>query len=134
MSDSNGDLKQWLSQQAVGSFDHLPYELFDHPCTIRQLTGAERDELEKARVKRFPRDRDLSVDDINWNNIRALHVSYYLGDVHGNRIYTSASDVEAIGMWPAKLVEEIYALGLKQNGIDEDAVEDAKKNLETTRS
>lgn len=132
MSDHK-ELKQWLNQQAVGSFTHLPYELFGHPCTIRQLTGAERDELEKARLKRLPNNREVTVDDINWHNIRALHVCYYLGDVHGERIY-GVDDAEAIGQWPAKLVEEIYDLGLKQNGIDENAIEEAKKNCETTRS
>lgn len=110
----------------LGTSD-LPRERVDCPewggCVwIRTMTSAERDSWEAARLERKGRRMAPSLD-----NLRASLVVYCCVDEEGKRIFAD-DDAEALGGKSAKVLDRLFAVAQRINGVGDEDLESLVKN------
>lgn len=115
-----------------------PYKIADLALTIRMISPAERDCLERQRMLyRFKDDEQgvrMTDMDINFNQFRARHVAVFLGDADGNRIYSDKELQEIDREWPAHIADEVMELGLAHNKMDSMAAARKKKSCSSDQN
>jgi len=91
---------------------------------VRTMTGAERDSFEQGIVND---DRTA-----NLSNIRAKLCALTVIDEEGKRIFTD-DDVKGIGEKSSLVLDRVFQVAQKLNGISPADVEDLAKNSEETQ-
>jgi len=91
---------------------------------VRTMTGAERDSFEQGIVND---DRTA-----NLSNIRAKLCALTVVDEEGKRIFTD-DDVKGIGEKSSLVLDRVFQVAQKLNGISPTDVEDLAKNSEETQ-
>ena len=91
---------------------------------VRTMTGAERDSFEQGIVND---DRTA-----NLSNIRAKLCALTVVDEEGKRIFTD-DDVKGIGEKSSLVLDRVFQVAQKLNGISSADVEDLAKNSEETQ-
>ena len=91
---------------------------------VKVMSGTERDAFEGSIFEQKGKDIQR-----NLGNLRAKLVSKCLVDEKGNRLFTD-KEVEIIGKKSAKVLDRIYEVCVKLNGIGPKDVEELTKNSE----
>lgn len=89
---------------------------------VRTITGTERDAFEQSSIEVRGKSREA-----NLRNIRARLCVLCIVDESGERLLQD-SDAEAFGKHPAPLVDRIFAVAQRLNGLGAKDVEDLAKN------
>ena len=92
-----------------------------HLC-IRCMTGTERDAFESEAYS-F-RGKDLQV---NRENFRARLLVRTLADEKGERLFAD-SDLSALGGKSAKILDRLFTVSMRINGLSREDVEELTKN------
>ena len=117
-----------LTQDAILSADDLTRERIDLPewgdgafAFVRTLEGNERDMFEESCQGKG--------DKPNLKNIRAKLVVLTLCDESGKRLFTDMQ-VNAVGKKSAAVLDRIFGVAQRLNGLTAKDVEDLAKNSE----
>lgn len=89
---------------------------------VKVMSGTERDAFESSIFEQKGKDIQR-----NLGNLRAKLVSKCLVDEKGNRLF-SDKEIEIIGKKSAKVLDRIYEVCVKLNGIGPKDVEELTKN------
>ena len=89
---------------------------------VKTMTGKERDafEMEAYTVK------GKSVE-ANRENFRARILLHTLADAEGKRLF-SAEDLEALGSKSGKVLDRLFGIAMKLNGLSQTDMEELTKN------
>ena len=98
---------------------HVP-ELGDEPLYVSKMTAASRDKFE-AMVNQGV------VGRVNLENIRARFCTLVCVNDKGEKLFTD-EDSEWLGEFDTDVIQKIFDVGARLNGISASAVEDAAKN------
>ena len=88
---------------------------------VRTMTGTERDSFEQEIVN--------TDESANLKNIRARLCVLTIIDDKGNRLF-DANDIEALGRKSALVLDRIFQVAQRLNGITSEDVEELAKNSE----
>jgi hypothetical protein len=121
-----------LDRESVLRLRQRKVEKLDVPETgdcvyVRQMTGAERDELEALMFNA----ETGTIHLLNVPNRRAVIASLTLCDENGQRLFTK-HDVPLLGSLGYEFLDRVTTAALRVNGLNDTAVEDAEKNSEPT--
>src|ERR1035437_8715941 len=86
---------------------------------VSTITGTERDAFESAITS--------SEGKVSVENIRAKLLVRCLTDENGNRLFTDA-DALQLGTKSANILDRLFTVARKLNGLSKDDVEELKKN------
>jgi len=123
-----------LTKEQILSIDDLKTEDVDVPewggvVRVRSLTGAERDEFESSLLVGKGKDRE-----VNMTNARARMVYLTAVDDEGKRLFTSPTDIKALGKKNAAALDALFAVGQKLSGLRKEDVDELLGNSETAPS
>jgi hypothetical protein len=111
-----------IKEKILGAADRNGKEVqvkeWDTTVYVRTMTGTERDAFEGSIL----RDGKVSPD-----GLRAKLLVRCLADENGNRIF-SDEEFEALGSKSAKVIDKLFAIAQKVNGIGQEDVDDLTKN------
>lgn len=93
--------------------------------SIKVMSGTERDAFESSIFEQKGKDIQR-----NLNNLRAKLVSKCLIDDKGSRLF-SDKEIEIVGKKSAKVLDRLYEVCVRINGIGQKDVEDLTKNSES---
>lgn len=116
-----------LTKAQILKADDLPTEVVDVPewggkVTVRTLTGTERDAFEESITKKKGKSFD-----VNMVNLRAKLCALTIVDDKGERLFTNA-DVVELGKKSAAVLDRIFTVAQKLNGLGKDDIEELAKN------
>ncbi len=83
---------------------------------IREITGAERDQLEQWIANENLKAQGKAV---GLPNVRARVAWYVLADEEGNRLFKDVKQVEKLGDMPAQALDAIFEAGKRVNALFE---------------
>lgn len=113
-----------LKDTILGAVDRpsQAVEVLEWGCTVmvRTLSGAERDAFESETFEAKGR--------INKQNIRARFLALCLCDAEGNRIFTTAEDAKKLGEKSAAVLDRLFEIAQKMNGLTQADVDELAKN------
>jgi hypothetical protein len=114
-----------------------PVELLDDSVLVRRLSGDDRDAWDVFVIANTHSKEDEEAGrgkegalKIGVKHYRATMVALGLSDKDGNRVYSDA-DIPKLGEWDGEVLDALYTVVRKHNGMAADAVEDARKNSES---
>lgn len=94
---------------------------------IRGLTGEAKDAYEQSLFVKDPEGKfKQSLD-----NVRAKLISACVIGPDGHRMFTSESQIKALGSKSAKALDKIFEACQRLNAISEKDIEELEGNLET---
>lgn len=93
---------------------------------VQELTGGERDAFEQLIS-----EKKQGNGSIDFKGIRATLVALSVVDESGQKIFTK-DDIDELDGKSAKALDAIFEVSQKLSGMSKEAIEDAKKPLETT--
>lgn len=89
---------------------------------IKVMTGSERDAFEASVFEQ--KGKDLQR---NLNNLRAKLVARCLVGEDGNRLFND-KEIDLVGRKSAKVLDKLYEVAVKLNGIGAKEIEELTKN------
>jgi hypothetical protein len=104
-----------------------PIRAFGQDLFVRVMSGAEYDDYEASQVRVELGDDGKRTSSVDIANLRARLAVKVLCDAEGQRIFQD-SDAAALGKKSSLDLKRIFDAGRRLNGLDKDAVEQAKKN------
>lgn len=118
-----------LTKEQIVSINDITTETVSVPewggdVLVKVMTGTERDAFESSIFEQ--KGKDIQK---NLGNLRAKLVSKCLVDEKGNRLFAD-KEIEIIGKKSAKVLDKIYEVCVKINGIGPKDVEELTKNSE----
>lgn len=123
-----------LTKEKILQTDDLPFEEIEvlewgGTVRIKTLNGVERDIFEKAM-----RDINPNLDPKNPKapkvitlGMKARLVAMSVVDESGNNLFSTA-DVEELNNKSGKVIDDIFQVSQKLNGLGDDELEDLRKN------
>lgn len=108
-----------LREEIIGAAARFePFEAFGKKCTIRILSGRERDQV----LSLFKSAGETKSD----NGVREKLVALYLGDATGARVFDD-KDIELIEKLDGVELQRIFQKGWELNRFAAGSLEDTKK-------
>ena len=116
-----------LTKEQIVAVNAITTEIVSVPewggdVLVKVMSGPERDAFESSIFEQKGKDIQR-----NLGNLRAKLVSKCLVDEKGNRLF-SDKEIEIIGKKSAKVLDRIYEVCVKLNGIGPKDVEELTKN------
>ena len=96
---------------------------------LSTMTGTERDDFEFEIF----RDKGLN-EEVNLKNIRAKLLSKCIKDEEGNRVFPAAKDIKALGNKSALVLDRLFSMAQKMNGMTKEDIDDMAKNFKPDQS
>lgn len=91
----------------------VPVELPEGTAYIRELSGADRDEMETAWLKY---QREAGHDENDYRGWFAAQVAFCLVDANGKRLFTDA-EIDAVNNLPCKVRSRLANVLQRLNGL-----------------
>lgn len=122
-----------LTKEQIAAANDIITEIVSIPewggdIILKCMTGTERDAFEASVFEQ--KGKDLQR---NMSNLRAKLLSKCIVDEKGNRLFAD-KEIEIIGKKSAKVLDKLYEVSIKLNGIGQKDVEELTKNSESEGS
>lgn len=116
-----------LSKEQILGSDDLAFEDVEIPewggaVRVKTMTGTERDDFEASVFGTDEKDTKAK-----FQNFRAKLLVRTLVNENGNRLFED-SEVEVLGKKSGKILDPLYTVALRVNGIGKKDVEEMTKN------
>lgn len=117
-----------LSKAAIFAANDLTTQSVDVPewggsVLIRSMTGAQRDAYETSLLKKDDAGKFI----VDTDDMRAKLIVFTAVDESGAALFT-ADDIPALSAKSAGVIERLFVVAQRLNGLSRDAVSDAEKN------
>lgn len=93
---------------------------------VRVMSGAERDAFEDETFKINGKNVEL-----NRKNARARLLVRCITDEGGERLFNDNGDADRLGAQPADVLDRVYAVAAKSNGLSKADEDDLAKNSDS---